>query len=60
MLCIFYDHIKQIELLTDHLDVVPETKDTVVIRGIFYTVVRKTFDFNDMPPVLRVDCEVRV
>lgn len=60
MLCIFYDHIKQIELLTNNWDVVPEVKDTVLIRGIFYIVVRKTFDYNEPSPVLRLDCEPRV
>ena len=60
MLTVFYDHQKRIELLTDTLDVLPEVKDSIVIRGIIYIAVRKTFDFNEAPPVCRIDCEVKV
>lgn len=60
MLCIFWDHVKQIELLTKLLVTLPEVKDTVVIRGVIYIVTRKTYDYTEAEPVCRLDCEIRV
>ena len=60
MLCYFWDHIKEIELLVVYLTAPPVQKDEVLIRGIFYIITKRTFDFNDPDPVLRLNCEVRV
>jgi hypothetical protein len=60
MLCQFNDAVKHIELLVVELGELPVQKDEVLIRGIFYIVTKRTFDFNDSEPVCRLSCEVRV
>jgi hypothetical protein len=60
MLVQFNDAHKKIELLVAEMDEIPAQKDEVLIRGVFYIVVKRTFDFNEAPEVCRLSCEVRV
>jgi len=60
MLCQFMDHVKNIELLVVDIDVLPAQKEEVLIRGIFYVVIKRIFDYVEEPAICRLFCEVRV